>query len=81
MVISPTSHESNTIPPSQCPLPTASVPVPIPDHTTTYSSLLPTAPILDHTATYSSPLPTVPKLLNRNGLKMDSNYRERERDD
>ena len=60
MVISPTSHESNTIPPSQCPLPTVSVPVPVPDHTTTYSSLLPTAPILDHTATYSSPLPTVP---------------------
>uniref|UniRef100_A0A2N9GVX2 Integrase catalytic domain-containing protein n=1 Tax=Fagus sylvatica TaxID=28930 RepID=A0A2N9GVX2_FAGSY len=60
MVISPTSHESNTIPPSQCPLPTAFVPVPIPDHTTTYSSLLPTAPILDHTVTYSSPLPTVP---------------------
>uniref|UniRef100_A0A2N9GUG0 Reverse transcriptase Ty1/copia-type domain-containing protein n=1 Tax=Fagus sylvatica TaxID=28930 RepID=A0A2N9GUG0_FAGSY len=58
LVISPTSHESSPIPPGQCPLHTASVPVPITDPTATYSSSLSTAPIPDHTAPYSSPLPT-----------------------
>uniref|UniRef100_A0A2N9HE74 Integrase catalytic domain-containing protein n=1 Tax=Fagus sylvatica TaxID=28930 RepID=A0A2N9HE74_FAGSY len=58
LVISPTSHESSPIPPGQCPLHTASVPVPITDPTATYSSPLSTAPIPDHTAPYSNPLPT-----------------------